>query len=99
MGIFRVRIEVGDPQGSRFEDVDALVDTGASHSAAPASLLRRLGIEPYQTASFDMNVTTTPAASSTTPTITCPIPGRMRPPAAMSARCAIRDTRYAMRDE
>jgi len=54
MGIFRVRIEVGDPQGSRFEAVDALVDTGASHTAAPASLLRRLGIAPYQKGSFQL---------------------------------------------
>jgi clan AA aspartic protease len=54
MGTFRVRIEVGDPQGTRFEAVDALVDTGASHTTAPSSLLRRLGIEPYQTGSFQL---------------------------------------------
>ena len=54
MGVFHVRIEVGDPQGTRFQAVDALVDTGASHTAAPASLLRRLGIEPYQRGSFQL---------------------------------------------
>lgn len=29
MGTFRVPIEVGDPQGQRFETVQALVDAGA----------------------------------------------------------------------
>ena len=54
MGTFRVRIDVGDLQGTRYEAVDALVDTGASHTAAPASFLRRLGIEPYQKGSFQL---------------------------------------------
>lgn len=54
MGTFRVRIEVGDPEGGRFEPVDALVDTGATSTSLPASLLRRLGVEPYRTATFEM---------------------------------------------
>lgn len=40
-------MEVGDPQGGNFEAVDALVDTGASYSMLPASLLRRLGVAPH----------------------------------------------------
>ncbi|MDP2948550.1 MAG: clan AA aspartic protease [Chloroflexota bacterium] len=52
MGTFRVRIEIGDPQGERFEAVEALVDTGASHTALPASVLRELGIEPYERGAF-----------------------------------------------
>ncbi|MDP3767555.1 MAG: retroviral-like aspartic protease family protein, partial [Dehalococcoidia bacterium] len=44
MGVFTVAIGVGDPQGERFEDVEAPVDTGASYTAVPASLLRRLGV-------------------------------------------------------
>lgn len=52
MGTFSVRLEVGDPQGLRYEAVEALVDTGASYSVIPASLLRRLGVVPYESAPF-----------------------------------------------
>ncbi|MFQ5880385.1 MAG: aspartyl protease family protein, partial [Dehalococcoidia bacterium] len=48
MGTFRVTIEVGDPQGERFEAVEALVDTGATYSVAPRSLLERLGVRPHR---------------------------------------------------
>ena len=47
MGVFRVPIEIGDPAGNRFEEIEAMVDTGASYSVLPASLLHRLGIVPY----------------------------------------------------
>ncbi len=46
MGTFKVTIEIGDPQGQRFEQIEALVDTGATLTTAPASLLRRLGVTP-----------------------------------------------------
>ena len=46
MGVFRVPIEIGDLQASRFETVEALVDTGASYTMIPRSLLARLGISP-----------------------------------------------------
>ena len=46
MGIFNVYIGVGHPEGSDFEQVLALVDTGATHSVMPASLLEGLGISP-----------------------------------------------------
>lgn len=49
---FSVRIEVGDPDGKRFEAVDAIVDTGATRTTIPASLLRALGVEAYRQASF-----------------------------------------------
>ena len=42
-------MEVSSPDGSRWETVNALVDTGASHSVLPASLLRRLGVVPFRT--------------------------------------------------
>ncbi len=45
MGTFRVTIEVGDLQGQHFEEVEALVDTGASYTLLPATLLRHLGIQ------------------------------------------------------
>ena len=46
MGTFRVTLEIGDAQGSRFETVDALVDTGASYTWVPASVLEALGLVP-----------------------------------------------------
>ena len=44
MGTFTVTVEIGDPQGQRFEEVEALVDTGAAYTSLPESLLRRLGV-------------------------------------------------------
>ncbi len=52
MGTFRVRIEVGDPAGQRFEPVEALVDTGASHTVFPGSFLSSLGVQPDERAIF-----------------------------------------------
>ena len=52
MGTFSVEIEVGDPLGDRFELVDALVDTGATYTMIPASLLDRLGIAPVAQMNF-----------------------------------------------
>ena len=54
MSIFTVPVEFGDPQGQRFERVDALVDTGASHTALPASRLRSLGVEPREQGKFKL---------------------------------------------
>ena len=44
MGTFTVTVEVGDPQGQRFESVQAMVDTGASDTLAPRAMLERLGV-------------------------------------------------------
>jgi clan AA aspartic protease len=52
VGTFHYAVEVGDPQGTRFEKVEALVDTGASYSTLPASLLRRLGVIPHEQVLF-----------------------------------------------
>jgi clan AA aspartic protease len=52
VGTFHYAIEVGDPQGTHFEAVDALVDSGASYTALPASLLRRLGVTPHDRVLF-----------------------------------------------
>ena len=46
MGTFFVEIEVGDIAGERWITVEALVDTGASISSVPSSILRGLGVEP-----------------------------------------------------
>ncbi len=54
MGAFRVQIEVGDPEGKRFEVVDALVDTGATNTTLPSELLQGLGVAPYTTTVFEL---------------------------------------------
>lgn len=52
MGTFTQTIEVSDPQRTRFERVEALVDTGATFSVFPASFLRRLGVQPSRESPF-----------------------------------------------
>ncbi len=52
MGVFQVELEVGDPTGERYETVAALVDSGASYTTLPESLLRQLGVEAYETRTF-----------------------------------------------
>ena len=49
MGTFRVEVMLGNPYSAARETVAALVDTGSTFSVMPASLLRRLGIEPTRT--------------------------------------------------
>ena len=49
MGTFSVEVGVGNPVSVATETVEALVDTGATFSMMPASLLRRLGIQPTRT--------------------------------------------------
>ena len=44
MGIVKVTIGVGDPQGRTFEDLEVAVDTGSSYTAVPRELLQRLGV-------------------------------------------------------
>jgi len=46
MSTFQVLLEIGDLQGTRFESLEAWVDTGAFYTQAPRSLLRRLGVVP-----------------------------------------------------
>ncbi len=50
MGTFRVEIEIGD--GERWQTVEALVDTGATYTMVPASLLARLGVTPHARDTF-----------------------------------------------
>ena len=44
MGLFRTKIEVGHPIDRRFEEIEAVVDTGEFCSMFPASLFHQLGI-------------------------------------------------------
>lgn len=46
MGTFSVQIEIGDANREQWVAMDALVDTGASITSAPGSVLRDLGVEP-----------------------------------------------------
>ena len=43
MSIFRFPIEIADSTGERFQPVDAWVDTGASYTLVPGTLLEGLG--------------------------------------------------------
>lgn len=52
MGAFRLSVEMGDPLGRRFEAAEALVDTGATYTWVPASLLASLGIESEEERDF-----------------------------------------------
>ena len=46
MSVFYVTIALGDPQGERFEELQALVDTGATWTWVPSEVLVRLGHRP-----------------------------------------------------
>ena len=54
MGIFSVTLAIGNSINQRTETVEAMVDTGALYSMAPASLLHNLGIEPVETVTFEL---------------------------------------------
>lgn len=54
MGTFRIAISVAGLDGGAPIEVTALVDTGATHSMLPASLLNRLGIMPMRQRTFTM---------------------------------------------
>ena len=47
MGTFSVSVGIGHPNGNNLLEVYALVDTGATHSMIPKSMLDELGIKPY----------------------------------------------------
>ena len=52
MGTFRVPLQVGNPDNGLAQTVEALVDTGATFSMMPSSLLEELGIEPVRSVTF-----------------------------------------------
>lgn len=45
MGTFETTIEIGGPQGERYEALEVLVDRGSTYTWAPRGLLERLGVE------------------------------------------------------
>ena len=44
MGILNVRIQIGNPQGTAFEDLEVTVDTGCSFTEVPRTMLERLKV-------------------------------------------------------
>ncbi len=52
MGTFAVALGVGDPQGRRYEEVEAMVDSGAAYTVLPASILEDVGVEPHEDRGF-----------------------------------------------
>ena len=52
MSTFYVPIDLGDEQGANWRTLDALVDTGASTTSMPASVLQVLGVRPVATERF-----------------------------------------------
>ena len=54
MGTFNVSIQVGGPSGGEFQTIDALVDTGASHTMLPRNLLTTLGVVAIERMAFQL---------------------------------------------
>ena len=54
MGLFNVALEVGNADGTRFETVRALVDTGATFTIVPAKVLRALGVSRDKRGAFEL---------------------------------------------
>ena len=54
MGIFNVTMEIGDPAGREFVALDAMVDTGSTHTAVPGSLLNSLRVVAEDVSRFEL---------------------------------------------
>jgi GTP-binding protein HflX len=54
VGTFNVTIGIGDTTGQRFEEVEALVDTGSTYTVLPASILGRLGVTSHRRSRFEL---------------------------------------------
>ncbi len=54
MGTFSVQVQVGYVEGGRWLDVEALVDTGATHTVIPQETARDLGIESLESVPFQL---------------------------------------------
>ena len=52
MSIFHYPLEITGPNASEFQEVMALVDTGATFTQVPAPILRNLGVQPTETVRF-----------------------------------------------
>jgi len=54
VGSFHVTFQIGDRQGQRWRDVDALVDTGASFTWIPEDILTGLQVSPEERWEFQI---------------------------------------------
>ena len=54
MGTFNVSIQVAGPSGGEFRPIDALVETGASHTMLPGNLLTTLGVVVIEQVAFQL---------------------------------------------
>ena len=54
MGTFNVKVSVGHPAGGDMFPVSAMVDTGATHSMMPQSLMARLRITPLRASRYSI---------------------------------------------
>ena len=54
MGTVAVTIGIGDPQGQRFENIEAIVDTGSTFTAIPRTTLQRLGVPVARSAQSEL---------------------------------------------
>ena len=54
MGTFHTKIAVGSERGGSYEEVTALVDTGASFTMLPTSFLLKMGVESEQEVEFTL---------------------------------------------
>jgi predicted aspartyl protease len=52
MGTFRQRVEIATTPQGPFEEMEALVDTCATYTQAPASLLHSLGVDAIDSETF-----------------------------------------------
>ena len=49
MGTFRITVEIGDQSGQRFQELEALVGSGATFTKVPRAILEDLGIPADRT--------------------------------------------------
>lgn len=54
MGTFKVKVDIGDLRGERWETVEALVDTGATYTMVPRPVLERLGVTAEEKMPFQL---------------------------------------------
>ena len=54
MGTFAVTLEAGNQAGDMYRTVEALVDTGATSTVLPGSVLRDLGVAAHRTSLFEL---------------------------------------------
>ena len=54
LGTFSVAVEIGNPSGIEFVQVEALVDTGATYTVLSRDILVNLGIEAMESVSFEL---------------------------------------------